>query len=57
MREIDRRIRFPNQTLGSRRRRRSRSARSHGPDFFFGATVGLLRGDGREQTVKNRRRR
>ena len=51
MREIDRRIRFLTKRLESAVVV-DPEAREATDQIFFSATVGLLRGDGREQTVK-----
>ena len=51
MREIDRRIRFLTKRLEAAVVV-DPEAREATDQIFFGATVGLLRGDGREQTVK-----
>ena len=51
MREIDRRIRFLTKRLEAAVVV-DPEAREATDQIFFSATVGLLRGDGREQTVK-----
>ncbi|HEZ4279908.1 TPA: transcription elongation factor GreB, partial [Neisseria meningitidis] len=51
MREIDRRIRFLTKRLEAAVVV-DPELREATDQVFFGATVGLLRGDGREQTVK-----